>query len=197
MYDGMPADAYTSLIVASPCHSFRRHCRAAFDDDLFPGLLFSEASSVPQLLLTAARTRQAVLLVDQRVAADALGDVVDMLHSGGFSGPVVAATDQAQAGRADFSGLGCLAHTVPRDASAHLLRQALAPFMGLSASMVATATPASSRNGDSLLPLWVQEKRIIEAAIRSCGGNVGQAARALEISPSTIYRKMQSWQTVA
>jgi two-component system repressor protein LuxO len=42
-------------------------------------------------------------------------------------------------------------------------------------------------------PLWVQERRIIEAALDAFQGNVGQAAAALGISPSTIYRKKQAW----
>jgi two-component system repressor protein LuxO len=43
-------------------------------------------------------------------------------------------------------------------------------------------------------PFWQQEREIIEAALAAFGGNVAQAAAALEISPSTIYRKQQSWQ---
>lgn len=44
-----------------------------------------------------------------------------------------------------------------------------------------------------ILPLWQQEKRIIEDALSRFGGNIGKAAAALEISPSTIYRKKQAW----
>lgn len=46
---------------------------------------------------------------------------------------------------------------------------------------------------DGIAPLWMQEQRIIETALVACGGHVGKAAEALQISPSTIYRKMQSW----
>jgi two-component system repressor protein LuxO len=41
--------------------------------------------------------------------------------------------------------------------------------------------------------MWQQEQRIIEDAIAAFGGNISLAAAALEISPSTIYRKRQSW----
>jgi two-component system repressor protein LuxO len=44
-----------------------------------------------------------------------------------------------------------------------------------------------------ILPLWKQEQRIIEEAIASFSGNVALAAAALELSPSTIYRKRQAW----
>ena len=42
-------------------------------------------------------------------------------------------------------------------------------------------------------PFWRQEQLIIEAALAAFGGNIGRAAAALEISPSTIYRKRQAW----
>ncbi|WP_245905513.1 quorum-sensing sigma-54 dependent transcriptional regulator LuxO [Photobacterium lipolyticum] len=43
-------------------------------------------------------------------------------------------------------------------------------------------------------PLWVVEKRAIQAAIDVCNGNIPRAAGLLEVSPSTIYRKLQTWQ---
>jgi len=42
-------------------------------------------------------------------------------------------------------------------------------------------------------PLWITEKRAIESAIALCDGNVNRAAGLLEVAPSTIYRKTQSW----
>jgi two-component system repressor protein LuxO len=37
------------------------------------------------------------------------------------------------------------------------------------------------------------ERRYIEEVIRRSGGNTQAAARALGISPSTIYRKQEGW----
>ncbi|MFD1252991.1 Luminescence regulatory protein LuxO [Devosia equisanguinis] len=48
-----------------------------------------------------------------------------------------------------------------------------------------------------VLPMWQQEQRIIEDAIAAYGGNISMAAAALEISPSTIYRKRQGWAEMA
>ncbi len=45
-----------------------------------------------------------------------------------------------------------------------------------------------------ILPLWQVERDAIEAAIKACGGNIPRAAALLEISPSTIYRKLQAWE---
>ena len=42
-------------------------------------------------------------------------------------------------------------------------------------------------------PLWVVEKQAIERAIDLCSGNVQKAAAYLEVSPSTLYRKLQTW----
>jgi two-component system repressor protein LuxO len=42
-------------------------------------------------------------------------------------------------------------------------------------------------------PLWAVEKRAIEEAIDACDGNVNRAAGLLEVAPSTLYRKLQSW----
>lgn len=64
------------------------------------------------------------------------------------------------------------------------------------------ATPADSAlmpadgegGGAKIIPLWQEEKRIIEAAVAQCGGNVPKAAAFLEVSASTIYRKRMQWE---
>jgi two-component system repressor protein LuxO len=47
--------------------------------------------------------------------------------------------------------------------------------------------------GRSIRPLAEIEREAIEHAITACGGNIAQAAAALGISPSTIYRKRAAW----
>ncbi|KQX34966.1 Fis family transcriptional regulator [Devosia sp. Root436] len=67
-----------------------------------------------------------------------------------------------------------------------------------SRGVVAPAEPAPRiERKPAILPMWQQEQRIIEDAIASFGGNVSLAAAALEISPSTIYRKRQGWAEMA
>jgi DNA-binding NtrC family response regulator len=58
--------------------------------------------------------------------------------------------------------------------------------------------PASARpDGEAgIEPLWQIERRAIEDAIKRCGGNIPRAAVFLEVSPSTLYRKLQSWEKV-
>ncbi|PLW75037.1 sigma-54-dependent transcriptional regulator [Cohaesibacter celericrescens] len=45
----------------------------------------------------------------------------------------------------------------------------------------------------NIAPFWQQERDIIEGALGHFDGNISRAAAALEISPSTIYRKRMSW----
>jgi DNA-binding NtrC family response regulator len=74
------------------------------------------------------------------------------------------------------------------------------PLSGRRGGVVAMA-PASTASGVAMpslntpiRPLWLVEKEVIEQAIASCDGNIPKAAALLEISPSTIYRKKQSWE---
>ncbi len=50
-----------------------------------------------------------------------------------------------------------------------------------------------SISSPSIVPFWQEEQRIIEQALKAFDGNAQKAASALEISPSTIYRKLQAW----
>ena len=58
----------------------------------------------------------------------------------------------------------------------------------------ALATTNGGGSGDKIRPLWQVEREAIESAIAACEGNVPRAAVRLEISPSTIYRKLQAWE---
>jgi len=44
------------------------------------------------------------------------------------------------------------------------------------------------------MPLAEIERRVIEATIRAHGGSIPKAARVLDVSPSTIYRKRDAWE---
>lgn len=50
--------------------------------------------------------------------------------------------------------------------------------------------------GFEVRPLDEMERMYIEAVISTFGGNIPRAARALAVSPSTLYRKMARWQAV-
>ena len=41
------------------------------------------------------------------------------------------------------------------------------------------------------------EREFIEMTIRECDGSIPRAARILDVSPSTLYRKREAWQRSA
>ncbi|RYE09423.1 MAG: response regulator [Hyphomicrobiales bacterium] len=67
------------------------------------------------------------------------------------------------------------------------------PPMEPAAPVTQLAAPSIPNMRDLVMPMWRQEQRIIEEAIQQFAGNVALAAAALELSPSTIYRKRQAW----
>jgi len=84
------------------------------------------------------------------------------------------------------------AATVPEaDATVPVRPEARAVFMP--AESPAVSPPRRAAPAQAVVPLWQVERDAIESAIAFYDGNVPRAAAALEISPSTIYRKRQSW----
>jgi len=78
-------------------------------------------------------------------------------------------------------------HGGPRVAK-EMLPDAVAGSTTLTANISAETAPAQS-----IVPFHLEERRIIENALATFGGNVPRAAAALEISPATIYRKVKAW----
>jgi two-component system, repressor protein LuxO len=62
-----------------------------------------------------------------------------------------------------------------------------------SASAVASLSPTNTYRMESIRPLADIEREAVDYALRTFGGNVAKAARALQINPSTLYRKIQAW----
>ncbi|EGU47604.1 putative LuxO repressor protein [Vibrio ichthyoenteri ATCC 700023] len=56
-------------------------------------------------------------------------------------------------------------------------------------------TNVPSTNQNTIRPMWQIEREAIQHAIELCDGNVLNAAVLLELSPSTVYRKKQAWET--
>lgn len=97
----------------------------------------------------------------------------------------------------------CLA-TRPWPGNGRELRSVIDNLMALhpgdlvTADMVVPVLAAGGRSADEttrrklpsdVRPLWMEEARVIDEAIAAFDGNIAKAAAALEISPSTIYRK--------
>ncbi len=64
------------------------------------------------------------------------------------------------------------------------------------ASKAATAAqpgPGTGFDRARVRPLEQVERETVDYALRAFGGNVAQAAKALQVNPSTLYRKIQVW----
>lgn len=145
---------------------------------------------------------------------EALGDIADgvaerigklariasgallLVRSQGCS--ISAALEGMRAGAHDCIGtdldLAAMARRIGDLARRHGKAQFLAAAQA-SATAAAHAAPSPQIPvmRDLVLPMWRQEQRIIEDAIQSFSGNIALAAAALELSPSTLYRKRQAW----
>jgi two-component system repressor protein LuxO len=55
-------------------------------------------------------------------------------------------------------------------------------------------TGAKPLHDDTIRPLWLLEKEAIVHALELSNGNISKAARELEISAQTIYRKLHLWE---
>ncbi len=75
-----------------------------------------------------------------------------------------------------------------QDETDHALRLDISTF-----NVVAQHRAPAGRFGSR--QLWQIERDAIEAAIIGCDGSIPKAAQKLGVSPSTIYRKRESWNT--
>jgi two-component system repressor protein LuxO len=75
-----------------------------------------------------------------------------------------------------------------------LVTSAMLPeSVGQTTDRVGPAPEPAEPSRPAILPFWQQERQSIETALAAHAGNIARAAAALEISPSTIYRKRQAW----
>jgi len=132
--------------------------------------------------------------------ARSAGEALLLVRSEGCS--ISVALEGMRAGAHDCVGADldtpALARRIGELARRHGKAHLLVPVAAAQGFPIGQIGPASSQPEipvmrDLVLPMWRQEQRIIEDAIRSFAGNIGLAAAALELSPSTIYRKRQAW----
>jgi two-component system repressor protein LuxO len=62
----------------------------------------------------------------------------------------------------------------------------------IAASVLGQPHAGARRAEKTVLPMHIQEERIIDDALSAFDGNISRAAAALEINPSTIYRRRQT-----
>jgi DNA-binding NtrC family response regulator len=85
-------------------------------------------------------------------------------------------------------------HLTPVTSPTRAQAPAVASMMEAPASVVAPTTESPlmvTVLGKSLMRI---ERETIEKVIAHCGGSIPKAAKALDVSPSTIYRKREAWE---
>lgn len=77
----------------------------------------------------------------------------------------------------------------------HMLPDDIAQLSAAPRAPAPVTAPLATNTLDGLLglPLAEVERRIIQATIDMHAGSVPRAARVLEVSPSTLYRKLEHW----
>jgi two-component system repressor protein LuxO len=79
------------------------------------------------------------------------------------------------------------------EVAAHMLPDDIGQGTTPSVVQPAPHSPAATLGALLGLPLAEVERRIIEATIALHDGSIPRAARVLEVSPSTLYRKLETW----
>ncbi len=84
---------------------------------------------------------------------------------------------------------------VTADMLPEFIRALPAPSAGAEAAQpAATGLPVDMpASPEQIQPFWQTERDRIQNALDLCGGNVQEAARRLEISPATLYRKIEKY----
>jgi two-component system, repressor protein LuxO len=58
----------------------------------------------------------------------------------------------------------------------------------------AAGSETSGVDVSGIVPLAEMERAYVMKVISLCAGNIPRSARALDISPSTLYRKLAGWE---
>ena len=143
----------------------------------------------PEATLTANRPNLIILDMADRQGVE----FVDCLKTC-FQSPIIVLSDRPsmamavnvmRAGGCDF---------FPKPVSKIALVERLKTLLiELSPTNTQALNVASTPSINAIIPFAEQERQIIENALGVYHGNITHAAAALQISPSTIYRKKQGW----
>jgi DNA-binding NtrC family response regulator len=181
-----------TAIVADQNPAMRRTCRKIIDAALPGATRVREASTLHAVRVLLRDASAGLIVASDELAGGDADLLVDAIRDAGAKGRIVLIVRHAAPASANWLGA---VETVPRASVAEMLPALIALGSAPRAHREGNSAAGTRRAcDDEIVPFHVEERRIIETAIRRAGGNIGKAARALEISPSTIYRKIQVWQ---
>lgn len=131
-----------------------------------------------------------VILADFKTIGDA--DAITTLTAR-FTAPLIILSDRPSMASAVTAMRAGACDFFPKPASISAIAERISGL--LAQRTMATNQMGNSQNRSSvIMPFWEQERDIIENALDVCNGNISRAAAALQISPSTIHRKKQTWE---
>lgn len=91
-------------------------------------------------------------------------------------------------------GEAVLPEMIPEPLRAEMIQAESVKGTDTSLQTKPATTPSVSA---TVVPLWLVEKTAILAALEATSQDVPRAAALLEVSPSTLYRKLQSWKNAS
>lgn len=187
----------TAIIIADQDAAFRQTCRQSLETIYGGNARLREVSTIHSLMTAAARMGPDLILLQDGLSGADNDAVMHTLSQQSHSSRVIICARDYRLAELQTDQTEQYEY-LARDQKAATTIDALRQLCGLSNqelpfNALDNATGMSSDRQESIVPFWLQERRIIEEAMRQFNGNIGKAARALEISPSTIYRKIQNW----
>lgn len=134
-----------------------------------------------------------IVLADFKTIGDA--DAIAMLTAR-FTAPLIILSDRPSMASAVTAMRAGACDFFPKPASVSAIAERINGLL-TQQTMAANQTNSAQNRASVIMPFWEQERDIIETALDVCNGNISRAAAVLQISPSTIYRKKQSWEELA
>jgi ActR/RegA family two-component response regulator len=177
---------FMQVIIAARSAIARRNWANRLRQAAQAELQTGEASTLHAISVLVRRGSPALVVAEDDLAGGDAPVLVGTVRDSGHDGRIVLVSRNRDLARAPAGGWNGAVEIVDRTD----IEDRLAALGG----QIAGAAAGGDAVLAGILPFRVAERQIIETAIDRCDGNIGRAAQALQISPSTIYRKMQAWQ---
>lgn len=175
------------VIIAARGATVRRNWANRMRQAACAELDIAEASTLHAISVLSRRTAPALVVAEDDLSGGDAPVLIGTVRDSGHDGRIVLVSrNRALTRQASGQWNGAVEIVDRAD-----IEDRLAVLGG----QIGTAMESQiDQTAGGILPFRIAERQIIETAIDRCDGNIGRAAQALQISPSTIYRKMQAWQ---
>lgn len=177
----------TQVIIAARSAIARRNWANRLRQAAQQELEIAEASTLHAISVLARRGAHVLVVAEDELAGGDAPVLVGTVRDSGHDGRIVLVSrNRGLAQKAAGHWNGAVEIVDRADIEDRLA--------GLGGQIAGAMAGRAEETSAGILPFHIAERQIIETAIDRCDGNIGRAAQALQISPSTIYRKIQTWQ---